>query len=300
MEVSKPRVVVVGSCMIDLVSYAPRLPRAGETLTGRKFQQGFGGKGANQCVAAARLGAETALIARLGDDSFGHEYLKALNKEGVQTGYVSITKEMHTGENQIVIVPGANRNLCVEDVQLAKETIEAAKVLLFQLETPVEATLAALKLAKGKGKRIVNAAPAVLKDTALFTESDIFCINETEAEELLKIPVKSIEDGYKAAEKFRDLGCSAVVITLGSQGAILSTQEDPTPYHIPVKKVQPVDTTGAGDAFLGAMAYYMAYHPQLSLKEIVHRACSVATISVQSPGTQSSFPYRNELPDALL
>lgn len=305
------KIVVVGSCNIDLQCFTQRLPRPGETLHGTEFRKGFGGKGANQCVAAAKLGASTAMVARLGDDSFGQDFLGSLKNNKINTDHVHITKDVSSGmaqitvaengENAIVIVPGANNELSVADVQHASEIIKLASVTVCQFEIPVETTLEALRITKeGEGIAIVNAAPAITTlDPLVFKLSDIFCVNESEAELLTRMPVQSVEEAMVAVGRLLDKGCKQVIITLGASGAVFASQDNSVPVHVPTKNVKPVDTTGAGDMFVGGLAFYLAYYPQLPMKEIVKRSCEVATVSVQKYGTQTSFPTKDDLPAEL-
>lgn len=306
---SASKVVVVGSCMTDLVSYTPKLPKPGETLHGHRFSIGFGGKGANQCIAATRLGASTSMVAMVGDDSFGHNYLENFKENGVDTRHVGISKEAATGvapiavddsgENCIIIVAGANLKMTPEDVMLAEEIIKLSSVVVCQGEITMEATLTALTLArKHNVKTVMNAAPANANlDPEIVKNSDIFCVNESEAEVLTGIEVKSTADAKLAAEELLSRGCSCVIITLGGEGALYSNQEGHK--HIPTEKVTPLDTTGAGDAFVGALAYYLAYHPHLCMTDIIQRSCKVASVSVLSPGTQSSYPRKDALPEEI-
>ncbi|KAK0088524.1 hypothetical protein PV325_011723 [Microctonus aethiopoides] len=304
------KIVVVGSCMIDFTSYVSRLPKPGETLEGNDFKRTFGGKGANQCVAAAKLGASTSLVASLGSDVFGEEYLQILKSLNVDTRYIKLQKDIHSGiaqitvaesgENNIVIILGANALLTPNDVNDAYDLIQNAVVLLTQFETPLNTTLQALKLHKGHGISIVNGAPAVVNaDLEILKNCDIFCVNETEAEVMTAIQPLTLFNGQEALTKFFEIGCNTVIITLGSAGAIFATRTNPTMIHIPVESVIPVDTTGAGDAFLGALAYFVVYFPNLSLQEQISRACQVASQSVLKIGTQSSFPTKEELSDEL-
>ncbi|XP_064603449.1 ribokinase-like isoform X2 [Liolophura sinensis] len=300
-------VVVVGSCNVDLISYVPRLPKPGETIHGSRFSIGFGGKGANQCVSSGRLGARTAMVAKIGTDSFGDDYLKNLQDSGVNTDFVYRTSEASTGvapisvtdegQNAIVIVPGANLLLTESDVIAAETLIQSAKVLVCQLEISPPITVMAMRLARKHGVRtILNPAPA-LSDLPeeMFTLSDILCPNETEAEILSGMSVKSVDDAKKASLLLLDRGCKAVIITLGEQGAVVAFQGETTPIHIPAKKVKSIDSTGAGDAFLGGLAFYLSTLPGLEFIEAVRRAGEIATISVQAEGTQKSYPYRANL-----
>ncbi|XP_014226504.1 ribokinase-like [Trichogramma pretiosum] len=304
------KIVVVGSCMIDFITYSSRLPKPGETLEGSKFEQGFGGKGANQCVTAARLGASTLFVTALGSDALGHDYMKKLKDENVSTDEVLIKDKIHTGvaqiavaetgENSIVIIKGANGLLSKNDVINAKEKIQAASVLICQLEIPMETTLEALRLYNGHGISIMNAAPAPTDiDFEIFKLCDIFCVNEIEAEAITGIKNVSLINGQLVADSFLALGCDVIIITLGAQGVIHASQNDKRVVHAPVEPVKAVDTTGAGDAFIGALAYYLAYHKNLSLNDCIVRANKIAGYSVMKTGTQSSFPYKKDLPSEL-
>ncbi|XP_042645203.1 ribokinase isoform X2 [Tyto alba] len=283
-------VVVVGSCMTDLVSLTTRLPRVGETILGHKFFIGFGGKGANQCVQSARLGAKTSLICKVGKDSFGNDYVENLKKNGISTG-----------QNVIVIVPGANLLLNVEDLKRASDVICKAKVVVCQLEITPAVSLEALKMARTTGvKTLFNPAPALADlDPQFYTHSDIFCCNETEAEILTGIPVGNLEDAEKVGHMLLERGCKLVIVTLGAEGCMMISVEEPIPKHVPAGKVRAVDTTGAGDSFVGALAFYLAYYPELPMEEMIRKSNCIASVSVQASGTQSSYPYRKDLPQDL-
>ncbi|XP_068992371.1 ribokinase-like [Neodiprion pinetum] len=279
-------------------------------MCGEKFVTSNGGKGANQCVAAARLGASTALIASLGADSLGKEYFEKLKLENVNVSKVHLREGIHSGiaqitvadsgENTIIIVPGANTLLSPEDVDDAEELIKNAKVLLCQFEVPTAPTLQALKLFKGRGLSILNGAPAMPNpDPELLKSCDIFCVNETEAEIMTGVPVTGLYESQIAVNKLLQKECNAVLLTLGALGAVYASQSNPNVIHIPTEKVTAIDTTGAGDAFLGSFAYFAAYHAGLSIDQIAKRACFVASQSVLRIGTQSSFPYKQDLPADL-
>ncbi|KAG8234543.1 hypothetical protein J437_LFUL014002 [Ladona fulva] len=308
----EPKVVVLGSCMIDFSSYAPRLPMPGETLHGYKFIKGYGGKGANQCVAATKLGSATSFIARVGDDIFGEGYISHLKELGVGSTHLKKTPHISSGiaqilvadsgENQIVIVGGANTLLSEDDVYEASQLIKSAPVLVCQFEVPLNTTIKAVQMKRkeGKGISIVNGAPAISNlDPALLESTDIFCVNEPEAELLTGIQVDSIDAAGRAVKNLLKQGCQTAIVTVGSEGAVFSSKGDPSVIHVPTRKVQPLDTTGAGDAFIGALAFYIANHPMLSLEEAIRRSCEIATISVMKTGTQTSFPERHNLPDDL-
>ncbi|KAJ7991029.1 hypothetical protein DPEC_G00293000 [Dallia pectoralis] len=306
-------VVVVGSCMTDLVSQAQRLPRAGETIHGHKFFIGFGGKGANQCIQAARLGAKTAMVCKVGRDYFGENYIQNFRDNGVSTEFVGQTADAATGvasiivndagENAIVIVAGANMLLSGEDLQHALPALSRAKVLVCQLEVSPDTTLQALRLAQENNvKTIFNPAPAIPDlDPDFYRASDVFCCNESEAQLLTEMAVASIEDAGHAGRELLRRGCRSVIVTLGSQGCVvLSGQEASSMlHHVPTETVTAVDTTGAGDSFIGALAFYMTTFPEMPLQEMASRANQVAGVSVLKIGTQASYPSKKDLPSKL-
>ncbi|GFN99006.1 ribokinase [Plakobranchus ocellatus] len=305
-------VVVVGSCNTDFLSYAPHLPKEGETLTGSKFETGCGGKGANQCVAAGKLGAKTAMITKIGDDIFGLEFLKSFKANNVKCDHIGVVKGVSTGvaaisvadngANCIIIVPGANNSLTTEDVEAAEETIKSSKVLVCQNEISLDVTLAALKLARKQTvKCIFNPAPAQAGlHSDFFTIPDIFCVNETEAEIMTGSVVNSVESAIAACKILvENKNCRSVVITLGSNGCVYQAKKGDEPMHIGTDKVFAVDTTGAGDSFIGSLAFFMCKFPHLSMAEMLKRANKIAARSVTKRGTQVSFPTASELPADL-
>uniref|UniRef100_A0A182W0V7 Ribokinase n=1 Tax=Anopheles minimus TaxID=112268 RepID=A0A182W0V7_9DIPT len=294
-------VLVFGSCIVDFISYVPRLPKVGETLHGTRFATGNGGKGANQCVAAARLGSRTAMVGKLGDDPWGASYRATLATEGVNVDRVDIVRGESTGiaqinvadngDNQIVIVTGANKRLGPSDVLSHPDLFERARILICQLETPLEGTIAALQAFRGIS--IVNAAPAETNlPRELLSLASIFCVNETEAALLTDMPsVPDVQHAKVAVHKLRDMGCRTVIITLGEKGAVFAHSDSASVYHVkPMKVNKVVDTTGAGDAFIGALAHFVAKYPDAELGNCIAAANRVAAWSVQKPGTQSSFP----------
>lgn len=301
-------IVVVGSCMIDLTSYTTRLPKPGETLIGTSFTKKYGGKGANQCVAAAKLGESTALVASLGSDVFGHEYLDVLKQQSIDLTQLHLKQNSHTGiaqitvtetgENSIIIIPGANMLLDTKDVNAATDLIKNARVLVCQFEIPLETTLHTLKLRQGRKWSIVNGSPAVENiDPEIFRLCDVFCVNEVEVELITGIQPLTISKAQEAVDEFINRGCNIVIITLGSQGAVWASREERTVTSVPTSTVKPVDTCGAGDAFLGAFAYFLANNDRNnSMNEIIKRSCFIASQSVLKQGTQSSFPNRSDLP----
>jgi ribokinase len=297
------RVSVVGAANIDLISYVPRLPRVGETLHGSSFQMGYGGKGANQAVMAAKLGAEVTMVCKLGRDIFGEGTLENFRSLGVDTTHVSFTEEAFSGvapiavdpdgRNSIIIVTGANDLLSVDDLERARSAIAASDVLICQLELPVETSLAALRIAREEGVRtIFNPAPAREKlPEELYRLSAVLCPNEPETELLTGTPA-----GEAAARELLARGAGSIVLTLGERGCLVVEGE--TAVELTVEQVHAVDTTGAGDAFVGALATFLA--AELPLADAADRANAIAARSVQSRGTQTSFPSAADLPAGLL
>src|SRR5919204_1125138 len=297
------RVCVVGAANIDLISYVPRLPRLGETLHGTSFHMGYGGKGANQAVMAARLGAEVTMICKLGRDVFGEGTLANFQACGVETTHVTFTDAAFSGvapiavdpegRNSIIIVTGANDLLSLDDVEAARPAIAASDVVVCQLELPVETTLAALRIAREEGVRtIFNPAPAREElPEELYRLSDVICPNEPETELLTGMPA-----GEEAARELLARGAGAVVLTLGQRGCLVVEGAEAT--LLPAPRVQAVDTTGAGDAFVGSLAVFVAAGRPLA--EAAARASRIAALSVQGRGTQLSFPDRSQLPSDLV
>jgi ribokinase len=298
------KVCVVGAANIDLISYVPRLPHVGETLHGTQFRMGYGGKGANQAVMAARLRAEVTMVCKVGRDVFGEGTLENFRSLGVDTRHVTFTDEAFSGvapiavdpegRNAIIIVTGANDLLSSDDLERARPAIGASDVLVCQLELPVETSLAALRIAREVGVRtIFNPAPAREGLAAEFYKlSDVFCPNEPETELLTGMPA-----GEEAARELLARGAGSVVLTLGERGSLVVERDAPA-IEVTVGPVQAVDTTGAGDAFVGALATFLA--AGWPLVEAAEWACAVAALSVQGRGTQTSFPSAADLPAGLL
>ena len=305
---TKPKICVVGASNLDLISFVPRLPKMGETLHGTKFHMGFGGKGANQAVVAAKLGGDVAMVTKLGRDIFGEDTFKNFESWGVDTRHVLFTEDAFSGvapitvddnaQNSIIIVTGANDLLTGEEIEAARPTIAASQILVCQLEIPLEITLAALRVAREEGVRsIFNPAPGRPDLPEEFYQlSDIFCPNETEAELLSGMPVGTLEEAGAAGRAFVERGAGVVILTLGERGSLLVTESEAT--HVPAEEVAAVDPTGAGDAFVGSLAYFLAAGKPLA--EAIRRANIIASISVQHVGTQVSFPEAKDLPAELL
>jgi ribokinase len=264
-----PRIVVVGSLNMDLVTRAARRPARGETLTGESFGMFVGGKGLNQAIAAARQGAAVRMVGRVGADDFGRRLRQALEAAGVDarlvaedgtagTGVATIVLDAE-GDNSIIVVPGANGRVGRADVERAAEAIAAADLLMLQLEVPLEAVLRAAEIARAAGARVLlNPAPAPagpLPDE-LLRLVDVLTPNETETHSLTGLSVAGDESAARAAAALRARGVGAVVLTLGARGALLAS--DQRTVHVPGYVVQVVDTTAAGDAFCGALAAQLA------------------------------------------
>lgn len=304
-----PKICVVGASNIDLISYAPRLPKLGETLPGSDFQIGFGGKGANQAVMAAKLGATVLMITKVGDDTFGRDTIANYRALGFDTRFVMTTDQSFTGvapiwvdessgDNAIIVALGANDLLSPADVEAAKDEFPKNQMVVCQWECPLETSLAALKLGREAGiLTIFNPAPArsELPDDA-YRLCDIFCPNESETELLTGQPVATVEDAREAAQILRARGARTVILTLGERGSLLVSDDEVT--LIPTTNVKAVDTTGAGDAFVGSLSYFLG--KKCALPDAISRANQIAAISVQSPGTQRSYPDRDRVPKHLL
>ncbi len=302
-----PKICVVGACNLDLISYVPRLPQRGETLHGTRFHMGFGGKGANQAVMSAKLGGDVAMVSKLGEDVFGKDTLDNFKSFGIDTQHVLFTDQAFSGVapisvdqegyNSIIIVTGANDLMTEEEIEAARPTIAASQILVCQLEIPLEITLAALRIAREEGvKTIFNPAPARPElPSELYELSDIFCPNETETELLTGLPVKTIAEAETAAKVLLERGAKSVLLTLGERGSLLVGEQET--LHVPVEPVNALDTTGAGDSFVGSLAYFLAAGKPL--KDAIQRANTIAAISVQASGTQTSFPLAEDLPATL-
>jgi ribokinase len=295
-------IVVVGSNMIDLLSKIPRLPKMGETLIGSAFHFGFGGKGANQAVMAARLGAKVAMVTRVGDDLFGSMTQENFRQQGVDTTFVLVETGISSGvapamvdengKNMLVIIPGANMRLTLEDIRQASQFIQFAKILICQLEIPDEAVEEAFRIARAAGvMTILNPAPARAISAELIALADLIVPNETEAEILTEIPVSGMSGTAEAAEKLIAIGAKAVILTLGENGAMLF--ENNESFHFPAFSVKAVDTTGAGDAFIGGLAFGLS--TGRSIRDAIPFANQCGAFSVTRIGTQVSFPTYEDL-----
>lgn len=295
------KIFVIGSANTDMVVKAKTLPRPGETVLGGSFFMNAGGKGANQAVAAARLGGSVALVTKVGDDIFGKQTLDNLQKENIDTGYVFVDPVAPSGtalimvndegENCIVVAPGANAHLLPADMEKVKDMAEAA-IILMQLEIPMETIETVAKMAKAnKQKIIINPAPARKLDDALLEGLFLITPNETEAALLTGITVVDEASAARAATIFLSKGVQHVIITLGKQGAYFQDAE--MKFKIPAPFVKALDTTAAGDTFSGAMA--VALTEKMEWKDAIQFAVQAASISVTRLGAQASVPFRNEI-----
>lgn len=295
----RPTLIVVGSLNMDLVVRSSRFPAPGETIIGGEFRAVPGGKGGNQAVAAARLGAAVAMVGRVGQDAYGAQLIEGLAGAGIDhtgirrdreaaTGVALIVVDDH-GENSIVVAPGANMALTAKDVEHAEPAIAAAQIVLLQLESPLEAVLRAAELARAHGARVIlNPAPARGLPPELLALVDVLIPNENEAAVLSGRPVQNKSDAASVARDLLTLGPSTVALTLGSRGAVLAGQAGI--QHFPAYEVEPVDTTAAGDAFVAGLAVALAEGRQL--EDAVcwgHAAGALATTKL---GAQPSLPER--------
>ncbi|HAN48417.1 MAG: ribokinase [Nitrospira sp.] len=290
-------ILVVGSSNIDLVASVDRLPSRGETVLGYRFAQSFGGKGANQAVAAARAGAEVAFLSKLGADANGRLIEQHLAAQGLSrpillrdaefpTGVAMILVD-HSGENHIAVVPGSNGRLTPADLRQHRELIAGARVLLLQMEIPRETVFEALRLGRECGlTTILNPAPAAPLPSDLLRLIDILTPNESEAQALT-----GSADPAEAARILTDRGVGTVVVTCGANGAFLATGNDVT--HIPGFLVETIDSTGAGDAFNGAVACAVA--EGVPIKSAIVRANAAGALATTGRGAQESMPTKDDI-----
>jgi ribokinase len=292
----KPKIAVVGSANVDMTTFADHFPKPGETIFGQKFDLGFGGKGANQAVAAKLCGSEVFMVARVGDDLFGPSTIKNFEQlgidathvrqvAGVSSGVAPIFVEP-SGQNRIIVVKGANELLKPADVDAAADVLKKADCIVLQFEIPLETVYYVIKFASKNGIRcILNPAPAQPVDIGALANLDYFVPNEHEAESISGIEVRNIEDAQKCATKLLEAGIRRVIITLGANGSLLAGRDGMT--HVPAFPVQSVDSTGAGDAFIGSFATFLG--EGLPEQDAVRQANLYAGLSTTGVGTQKSF-----------
>jgi ribokinase len=295
-------VLVVGSANMDLVISVIKFPQPGETIFGKKFEMFPGGKGANQAVCCAKLGAKTFFIGKMGNDDFKKSLSKNMSNEGVDLEHLFIDEKESTGtalitvdgkgENEIVVISGSNMKLSPEDIKAKNEIFKEVRVVIAQLEVPLYTVLETAKIAKENGNIfILNPAPAQELSEELLSLVDYLTPNETELELLSGLPVGDDTTVEKAAGKLLSKGVKNIIVTMGDKGAYLINKEKKEIF--PAKKVEVVDSTGAGDAFNGALAYALSNNEEIG--KAIHLAVSVASYSVTKMGAQSSLPKLEEL-----
>jgi ribokinase len=298
-----PKVVVVGSCNMDIYSWTHHLPEPGETVIGDRYWMGMGGKGANQAVGACRLGADVSMVGRVGDDLFGQRMLETLRGYGVDCE--AIQTDAHTGsgvalvvvdrvpENVIVVVPGANMCVTPEDVEASAEKLQAADVLMMQLEIPLETIERAMDVARaGETFCILNPAPARPLPERILRKAHLLTPNQNEAKLLTGLPADTLEGAGAAGKALLDMGAQAVILTLGPLGALLVRPSGC--IHLDGVRIEDaIDTTGAGDAFMGGLAVAIAEGK--SLEDATRFANVNGALSTRRPGATPSMPDRQEV-----
>jgi ribokinase len=292
----RPRIAIVGSANIDLTTFAERFPKPGETIFGQNFNLGFGGKGANQAVAARLCGADVYMVARVGSDLFGPATVENFRKQGIDATHVKQVEGLSSGvapifvepsgQNRILVVKGANDAMKPADVDAAADMLKSVDCIVLQFEIPLETVYYTVAFARQHGIRcILNPAPAQAVDMAALGDLDYFVPNEHEAETIIGVPVKTVEDARQCAEKLVAAGIRRVIITLGANGAFLASREGGG--HVAPFTVHCIDSTGAGDAFIGSFAVFLG--EGVPEKEAVRRANLYAALSTTGIGTQKSF-----------
>src|SRR5215472_6306886 len=295
----RPRIAVVGSANIDLTTFTNQFPKPGETIFGQKFDLGFGGKGANQAVAARLCGAEVFMVARVGSDLFGPATIENFRKQGIDATHVKQVDGLSSGvapifvepsgQNRILVVKGANDAVRPADVDAASDLLTSADCIVLQFEIPVETVYYAVAFARQHGIRcILNPAPAQPVDMTALRDLDYFVPNESEAEAIAGSPVRTIEDAEACARKLVGGGIKRVIITLGANGCLLAGRDGTR--HVEPFVVQSIDSTGAGDAFIGSFAVFLG--EGLAETEALRRANLYAALSTTGVGTQKSFYSR--------
>ena len=299
-------IVVFGSINMDLVARVPRLPAPGETLTGHGFFTVPGGKGANQAVACARLGATTRMIGRVGDDAFGGELRGSLQGYGVDTSGVAVHPGAASGvavitvddaaENEIIVVPGANGVVCREDLDRLEAALDGARVLLLQLEVPLDAVVAAAEMGRRRGVTVIlDPAPAQPLPEALYAAVDILTPNESEAAALVGFPLDDPGAIARASQMLLGRGARSVIVKLGGKGAFWSNGTESA--HFPAFRVEAVDSVGAGDAFNGGLAVGLG--DGLDMAAAIRWGLAAGALSVTRSGAQPSMPDRAAVVEML-
>jgi ribokinase len=290
-------IVVLGSLNMDLIVRTARIPRPGETVHGNDFRTVPGGKGANQAAAAARLGAHVTMLGRVGQDAFGDEMLDNMLTQGVETDYIlrdrrepsgiALIQVQEDGNNSIVVAPGANGRVSIDDVDRATDLIWGASFLVVQFEVPLPVVRYAIGVAASKGVPVVlNPAPAYAVDAAFLEGVYCLVVNETEAETLTGLPVTDLASARTAATELQAMGVPVVIVTLGGDGALLMGEGKT--LHVPARSVEVVDTTAAGDAFIGGLV--ASLDRGLDLPDAVRYATCAGTLATTVLGAQTSLP----------
>ena len=298
-----PAIVVVGSLNMDLVMRVPRVPRPGETLAGRSFAMSPGGKGANQAVACARLGASVAIVGRVGDDTFGEQLRGAMRTDSIDVGAlgtdpgatgVALIMVNDAAENCIALAAGANGAVLPGHVDAAGALIDHAAMVILQLEIPLDAVMRAItRAARAGGPVLLNPAPAAALPDDAWTAIDILVPNETEASALTGLSVRDPGSAAIAGRLLRARGVRQVAVTLGAQGVVVADENGER--HHRAMAVDAIDTTAAGDAFIGGLAVGLC--ETMTLDQAVRFGIAASGICVTRHGAQSAMPYRRELPD---
>ncbi|MBO6247350.1 MAG: ribokinase [Bacteroidales bacterium] len=297
----KGKILVIGSTNTDMTAFCAKMPAPGETVLGNDFVMGPGGKGANQAVAAKRLGGDVKFICKVGDDIFGEDTIRHFKEEGLDTSGVMISKKPsgvalitvdESAENCIVVASGANNDYTQEDIRSCEAMIKDCDILLMQLEIPVPAVIEAAKIAHEAGKTVVlNPAPAIDLPEEIFKYISLFIPNENELEKYSGVPVEGEETAAKAAKALMDKGVGDLIVTMGSKGSLICQGEETA--FVQAHKVEAVDTTGAGDCYCGALCVGLSEN--MSLKEAASFATKASALAVQRPGAQNAMPYRKEI-----
>jgi ribokinase len=294
-----PRIAVIGSANTDLTTFTDVFPRPGETLFGKNFEMGFGGKGANQAVAARLCGAEVLMVAKVGGDLFGRATIDNFASFGIDTRHVQLIDDAPTGvapifvepngQNRIIVVKGANDRLTPADVDAAAADLRGVDAIILQFEIPLETVYHSIRFARAHHIRcILNPAPAVPAELAELTGADLFIPNESESEQITGLPVHSEADARACAAALLARGFARVVITLGARGSLVADAAGQS--LVPAFAVASIDTSGAGDAFIGSLAAFLA--EGVAEQEALSRANLYAALSTTRIGTQKSFARR--------
>ncbi len=297
-----PTIFVIGSANTDMVIQTDTHPKPGQTVLGNNFMINPGGKGANQAVAASRLGGEVVFVAKLGNDLFGNQAIQHFTKEGIDTKFIFFEEKQPSGvalitldakgENTIVVAAGANQYLLKKEIDLVEDSFQADDFVLFQLEIPIKTVYYGVKLAQQKNVQVIlNPAPAQQLEDDILKGLFLITPNETEALELTGIDVKDVESAHLAAEILLSKGVKNVIITLGANGAFYMSGKEA--FHVKTDKVSAIDTTAAGDCFNGALAVSLS--KGMEWKSAIEFACKAASLSVTKLGAQASMPFLNDL-----